>query len=205
MDAKTLEQIFVPFFTTKPKGKGTGLGLATVYGIVKQSGGHIGCESAPGKGATFSILLPRSNIEQARNEGPVRAADHAEGGTETILLVEDDETVRSYAALVLRTAGYVVLEAIDGQGALELVSGKGIPIHLLISDVVMPRMDGPTVVREVKAIVGEVPVLFMSGYTETELKGRGVLDPGVALLHKPFTAVGLRHAARVALDRPRAK
>jgi len=203
MDAETRERAFEPFFTTKEKGKGTGLGLSIVYGIVKQSGGHIRCESEPGKGAEFTILLPRSERESQASPTAAPTTEHAKGGTETILLIEDDETVRSFAALVLKAAGYTIIEAMDGQGALELASKRIGPIHLIICDVVMPHMDGPAVIRAIKPILRGVPFLFMSGYSQTELSNRGVLDPSMKLLHKPFTTAGLRERVREALDAPR--
>ncbi|MDE3116831.1 MAG: response regulator, partial [Pseudomonadota bacterium] len=161
-----LGKIFDPFFTTKPTGQGTGLGLATVYGIVKQTGGFITVESEVGKGTTFRIYLPRFKGEIAAIAGPERAAPRDVTGQDTILLVEDEDAVRSFAARALKLRGYNVLEASGGEEALEFVRDHGGAIQLLVTDVVMPNMDGPTLVRNVRRLIPDIRVIFMSGYAE---------------------------------------
>jgi two-component system, cell cycle sensor histidine kinase and response regulator CckA len=201
MDEPTLDRIFEPFFTTKEKGKGTGLGLATVYGIVTQSGGNIACTSRVGLGTTFLIHLPRA---QDGEQGAASAGGQAErvtGGTETILLVEDDEMVRRYTALVLEGAGYTVLTAGDGQGALSLLSREAARVRMLVTDVVMPAMDGRTVALKAQGLVPGLPVLYLTGYTEDAIVKHGVLEDGVELLQKPFAGSALLSKVRSILDR----
>jgi PAS domain S-box-containing protein len=194
MSKEIQSKIFDPFFTTKPVGQGTGLGLATVYGIVKQSGGFIDVRSAPGQGTGFFIYLPRhaGEIEQAAESTPA-ARDVT--GQDTILLVEDEEAVRSFAARALRMRGYNVLEAGGGEEALEIVQG-GAEIHLIITDVVMPNMDGPTMVRHVKQMKPELPVIFMSGYAEEAFR-RDETTGDIHFLPKPF---GLKQLAAKVKD-----
>ena len=194
MSKEIQSKIFDPFFTTKPVGQGTGLGLATVYGIVKQSGGFIDVRSDVGKGTSFFIYLPRHAGEIAM---AVEAAPAARDvtGQDTILLVEDEEAVRSFAARALRMRGYNVLEASGGEEALEIVQG-GADIHLVITDVVMPNMDGPTMVKHVKKLKPELPVIFMSGYAEEAFRR----DEGAGDIHflpKPF---GLKQLAAKVKD-----
>jgi PAS domain S-box-containing protein len=194
MSKEIQSKIFDPFFTTKPVGQGTGLGLATVYGIVKQSGGFIDVRSDVGKGTSFLIYLPRHAGEiVAAQEAAPAARDVT--GQDTILLVEDEEAVRSFAARALRMRGYNVLEAGGGDEALEIVQG-GAEIHLIITDVVMPNMDGPTMVKHVKQIKPEIPVIFMSGYAEEAFRR----DEGAGDIHflpKPF---GLKQLAAKVKD-----
>ena len=189
-------KIFDPFFTTKPVGQGTGLGLATVYGIVKQTGGYITVDSEIGKGTTFSIFLPRF-----KGEMPAAAPETAPArditGQDTVLLVEDEEAVRSFAARALRVRGYKVLEAPGGEEALELVRGHPGPIHLLITDVVMPNMDGPTLVRNLKRIRPEIAVIFMSGYAEEAFRRNDQNTADMHFLPKPF---GLKQLAAKVKD-----
>lgn len=189
-------KIFDPFFTTKPVGQGTGLGLATVYGIVKQTGGYITVDSEIGKGTTFSIFLPRF-----KGEMPAPAVEAAPArditGQDTILLVEDEEAVRSFAARALRVRGYKVLEAPGGEEALELVRGHPGPIHLLITDVVMPNMDGPTLVRNLKRLRPEISVIFMSGYAEEAFRRNEQNTADMHFLPKPF---GLKQLAAKVKD-----
>jgi two-component system cell cycle sensor histidine kinase/response regulator CckA len=192
------QRIFEPFFTTKPIGKGTGLGLATVHGIVAQSGGSIELDSAPGKGTEFRILLPSLVACERPNWSPTVAA--VVGGSETVLLVEDETAVRVIARRMLTSLGYQVIEARHGKDALELAAGRGYDIDLLISDVVMPEMGGRELASELRTRCTELPVLLTSGYTDDELLRKGILDPGYKVLRKPFTKDDLASAVRVLLD-----
>jgi two-component system cell cycle sensor histidine kinase/response regulator CckA len=189
-------KIFEPFFTTKEVGKGTGLGLSTVYGIVKQSGGYIFADSRPGQGATFSIYFP---VHTAETPAAVKRAEARDKpadlwGTGTILLVEDEDMVRTVAERALTRQGYTVLTAEHGEAALELLAAGERP-DLLISDVVMPTMDGPTMVRHARERYPDLPILFMSGYAEEQLRKSIDLD-NVAFLPKPFSVQQLAEAAR---------
>ena len=194
------ELIFEPFFTTKEEGKGTGLGLSTIYGIVKQSGGNIWVYSEPGQGTTFKIYLPR--IEEETGALPVQDdTDHLPMGKETVLLVEDDPSLRALAARVLRYQGYKVLEATNGHEAIgiarENVQEK---IDLLLSDVVMPHMGGRELVKRMKTLHSEVRVLFISGYTEHAITYHAGLKPGTPFLQKPFSPTALAKKVREVLD-----
>ena len=196
---ENLGKIFDPFYTTKPVGQGTGLGLATVYGIVKQTGGFITVDSEVAKGTTFRIFLPRLRAEES---APVAAELERGGprdvtGQDTILLVEDEEAVRSFAARALKLRGYSVLEAAGGEEALEIVQNAKAPIHLLITDVVMPNMDGPTLVRAVKRIRPEIAVIFMSGYAEEAFRRNDEKAEDLHFLPKPF---GLKQLAAKVKD-----
>jgi two-component system, cell cycle sensor histidine kinase and response regulator CckA len=197
MTPEVLARAFEPFFTTKPLGKGTGLGLATVFGIVKQSGGTVTVESSPGEGASFAIWLPRA--DQSR-DGQPRDGLGAARGTETILLVEDESAVRTLARRVLEREGYTVLEARHGRDAIRIVDEREAPIHLVVSDAVMPEMDGPALIRALTARGLAVPVLLMSGYTDDEVVRRGASEPELSFLQKPFTARELAAAVRRVLD-----
>jgi two-component system cell cycle sensor histidine kinase/response regulator CckA len=199
MDAGTLTNIFEPFFTTKERGKGTGLGLATVYGIVKQSNGYIWVDSVPGKGTSFEIYLPR-HVGEARVEG--RKVDSTENlrGSESILLVEDAEPLRKLAQTLLTAAGFRVLSAGSGEEALEVASHSGVAFDLLLTDVVMPGMNGRVLAEQLLPRQPGMKVLFMSGYTDSFIAGHGVLDPGTNLLHKPFTEDVLIRKTREVLD-----
>jgi two-component system cell cycle sensor histidine kinase/response regulator CckA len=194
MSKEIQSKIFDPFFTTKPVGQGTGLGLATVYGIVKQSGGFITVDSELGRGTSFKIYLPRRKVD-AGDVAPVEAAPAVTRdvtGQDTILLVEDEEAVRSFAARALRMRGYHVLEASGGEEALEIVKNDKAKIDLIITDVVMPNMDGPTMVRHVKQIKPDLAVIFMSGYAEEAFRRNDQNSEGIHFLPKPF---GLKQLA----------
>lgn len=187
-----LDKIFDPFFTTKPVGQGTGLGLATVYGIVKQTGGFITVESDAGKGTTFRIYLPRHRAETSMPVGTEPPAPRDITGEDTILLVEDEEAVRSFAARALKLRGYNVLEAAGGEEALEIVKRQPGAIHLLITDVVMPNMDGPTLARAVRRLRPDMAVIFMSGYAEEAFRRHDEKAEDLHFLPKPF---GLKQLA----------
>jgi two-component system cell cycle sensor histidine kinase/response regulator CckA len=198
MTAEVQAHIFEPFFTTKEVGKGTGLGLATVYGIAKQSGGHITVHSEPGHGAAFKLYLPR--VEEAPGTAePARPTEITRRGSETVLLVEDDEPLRTLAREILSLQGYTVLDAISPSEALRLADVHPGPIHLLLTDVVMPQMNGRQVADRLLAARPGLKVLFMSGYADAAIVEHGVLEPGTHFLQKPFTPDGLSRKIREAL------
>lgn len=197
MDAETRERIFEPFFTTKEKGKGTGLGLATVYGIVKQSGGYIWAESEPGRGSIFQTLLPR--VAPPSGSGAVQEALNFRTGGETILLVEDDPAVRRTAAETLSCAGYKVLPAPSGADALQVATKQEGRVDLLLTDVVMPGMTGPELARQFSRQFSGIPILYMSGYTDDALEKHGVRGKAARVLQKPFTYESLARAVQEAL------
>jgi signal transduction histidine kinase/ActR/RegA family two-component response regulator len=202
MSAETRSHAFEPFFTTKPQGQGTGLGLATVYGIMKQSDGHIQIESAPGRGTTFRLYFPRVD---AAVEAPLAPTlEPVRRGTETILLVEDEEALRDLVAQMLRERGHTVLEADRGGTALAVAYGHPGVIDLLLSDVVMPGMTGRQLAQEVTLRRPAIKVVFMSGYSDEALGARGILDPGTILLPKPFTGPELDRCLAEVLDDPAA-
>ncbi|MGI8785871.1 MAG: response regulator, partial [Acidobacteriota bacterium] len=199
MDAQTCAQIFEPFFTTKEQGKGSGLGLATSYGIVKQSGGYIWCVSELGRGTTFEILLPYSDQApalQSRQDQPPESA----GGIETILLVEDEEAVRRMCLRILEARGYRVLDCATPLGALTLAREYRERLDLLLTDVVMPGLSGPQLAEELIALRPEMKVLFMSGYSEDNASIQNSLDSRHAFLGKPFSANSLSGKVRELLD-----
>ncbi len=198
MDDRTQARIFEPFFTTKEKGKGTGLGLATVYGIVKQSGGFIWVYSEPGHGTTFKIYLPR--VTETPLDQPFGGSPEALHGTETVLLAEDSAGVRAVARKALMRNGYSVIEASDGQSALELAATHSGPIHLLVTDVIMPEMSGRQLADRLRDERPDLLVLFVSGYTDDAIIRHGILEPGIAFLQKPFTPEALARKVRAVLD-----
>jgi PAS domain S-box-containing protein len=198
MTEEERQQLFDPFFTTKAGG--TGLGLATVYGIVEQSGGTIEVDSAPGMGSSFRVWLP--SVEEAAETAAVATASAPAAGTETILLVEDEAVVRQLVAEILETTGYTVLQAGDGPSALELLRRHAEPVELLVTDVVMPGMSGPEVAKAVTAMRPGMHVLYTSGYTDQAIGHHGVLEPGIAFLQKPFSADDLTTKVRGLLDEP---
>jgi PAS domain S-box-containing protein len=200
MDRETQTHIFEPFFTTKEKGKGTGLGLATVYGIVKQSGGFIWFYSEPGQGTTFKIYLPRVEEERSVTSAPPSAPTIQ--GSETILLVEDATPVREVARAVLSRCGYAVVVAGDGRAALEAAARHSGPIHLLVTDVIMPEIGGRQLADRLLELHPGLRVLFVSGYTDDAIIRHGILEPGIAFLQKPFTPESLAAKVREVLDSP---
>jgi len=195
----TRAHLFEPFFTTKGPGQGTGLGLATVYGIVKQSDGHIWVYSEPGRGTTFKIYLPRvdATVDPVMPELDLLANTH---GHETILLVEDAPAVRVLARDVLKAQGYTVVEAQHGREALRIAEQYAGPIHLLLTDVVMPEMNGRDLVEQLAPLRPSMAIIYMSGYTDTVVVHHGGLDPGAAFLQKPFTPSALLGKIRQLLD-----
>ena len=200
MDSEMRARLFEPFFTTKETGKGTGLGLATVYGIVKQSAGYVMVESEPGAGTTFKIYLPVALLEQESDD--LQIAENASvRGVETVLLIEDEVAVREIANRILRRKGYVVLLASSGEDALAVSAAFDSPIHLVISDAVMPGMSGAEVVRRLQEQRPGLKALFMSGYTDDEILRRGIVSSAAAFIQKPFTLQDFARAAREALDR----
>jgi CheY-like chemotaxis protein len=198
MDDVTQSRVFEPFFTTKAIGKGTGLGLSTVFGIVKQSGGTIWLHSVPGRGTTFRVYFP-ATAEGLQSVRPVPQAPTSRGN-ETILLVEDDATVRAVARAILSSRGYDVIAAVDAAEALAVCREAGQPIHLLLTEVVMPRMSGRELAGRIAEIRPAIKVLYMSGCTEDTVIHHGVVDEGIAFLQKPITPRALTQKVREVLD-----
>jgi len=201
MDAQTQSHIFEPFFTTKEKGKGTGLGLATVYGVVKQSEGYIWLESAPEKGTTFLIYLPRAKgaVESALLE---HGRTQRSGGTQTVLLVEDEPSLRKLTRKSLVDMGYLVLEAGNAEEAIKVTAASGGAIDVLLTDVIMPGMSGGELAKKLSAEFPAMRILFMSGYTDGAIEVRGNLKAGLVVLRKPFTRDALLRAIENAIASP---
>jgi len=201
MDAGTQARIFEPFFTTKPPGQGTGMGLATVYGIVKQSGGHVWVCSEPGQGTSVKIYLPQTEREEKELEtvspsSPTVLAT----GSETILIVEDEQSVRDLARSVLERSGYTVLAASNGEEALHLSKGHSGVIALMVTDAIMPGMRGRELSTLMQTLRPDTKVLFISGYTDDVAIHQGVLTEGIQFLQKPFTLDALARRVRTVLD-----
>jgi signal transduction histidine kinase/CheY-like chemotaxis protein len=201
MDAATKARLFEPFFTTKPRDQGTGLGLASVYGIVRQSGGWIRAESEPGKGSRFTIYLPQ--VEGSGSEsGTTTLSTLAARGSETVLIVEDQDEVRQFEVSVLESRGYKVLEAASGAAALKLVAEYRDPIDLLLADLVMPGMNGRELARQLEDLRPSMKVLYISGYAANVIAREGMSNIGMALLPKPFTGSQLTDRVREVLATP---
>jgi PAS domain S-box-containing protein len=201
MTREVQDRIFEPFFTTKQTGKGTGLGLSTVFGIVKQSGGHIQVASEIGRGSTFRVYFPVTD-EKPTYPSPAPPRNVVLGGHETILLVEDEVSVRHFVARTLRREGYQVLDASNGGEALLIAEQHAGPIHLLLTDVVMPRLSGQQLAERLAPLRNDMRVIYMSGYAEDAVMKQGVLDRGVDFIEKPLTTEALGRKVRDVLDRP---
>jgi PAS domain S-box-containing protein len=200
MDEATRARLFEPFFTTKEVGKGTGLGLSTVYGIIKQSGGHITVSSSVGHGTTFTIYLPRVEAV-VPDKAPDPGKSSPRGGQEVVLVVEDEAVVRRLASVVLRQQGYTVLEATDGVEALRICERYQGPLDLLLTDLVMPQMNGRQLARALKRMRPELKVLYFSGYPDDAILRHGFVEEGLDFFPKPFTSNALAHKVREVLDR----
>jgi CheY-like chemotaxis protein len=198
MNAETLSHIFEPFFTTKKLGKGTGLGLATVYGIVRQSGGHVSVESHLGKGTRFMIYLPQAKESLTTCE--IGTSTSLPGGSETVLLAEDDDMVRHLTRDILEMNGYTVLEASDGRHAIELCRDYNGPLHLLLTDVVMPYINGRQLAEHLTQSFPELKVLYVSGHLGDSVSSESLIGPAAAFLEKPFTPESLAGKIRDLLD-----
>jgi CheY-like chemotaxis protein len=202
MDSTTLAHIFEPFFTTKAEGKGTGLGLATVYGIVKQSGGHVLVYSEPGRGSTFKVYLPRVPEEVDAEGDESGEPEPALGGHETVMLVEDEESLRMMIQEILGESGYDVLDCATPEAAIEKARTHRGSIELLLTDVVLPRMSGRETAASLLAMRPGLRVVYMSGYTDQVVGQQGVIEPNTHFLQKPFTAEALLRKLRLVLDEP---
>ena len=207
MDEKTRSRIFEPFFTTKETGKGTGLGLSMVYGTVQQSGGSITAISEPGRGTTIRIWFPRvEEQESAAIRQPVQVSEaHASGAAETVLVVDDEDGVRRVAREFLKIKGFSVLEAREAREAIHVASQHAGPIHVLLTDVVMPGMKGEELVEQISALRPDVKVLYMSAYTEDAVLNLGILAPGTNFIEKPFGPDDLARKVREVLHGRKAK
>jgi CheY-like chemotaxis protein len=199
MDSATMERVFEPFFTTKAKGRGTGLGLATVYGIVTQAGGNIDIYSEVGLGTTISVLLPATDQDAAPEASAAAPGTQVSGHGETILLVEDEESLREMTRRMLAGHGYLVFTASSAEDAVQLAADPDREINLLLTDMVMPGMLGPEVAARVRAVHPSVPVLFMSGYAQPILDAQGMAGRDIDLVEKPFTEAILLARVRQAM------
>ena len=202
MSDEVKAKIFEPFFTTKDLGKGTGLGLATVYGIVQQTGGHLDVQSELGKGTTFRIFLPAADADMVQEAAPVKAAAPVRkpadlAGQGNILFVEDESSVRVIAAKSLRKKGYKVIEAEDGEEALEILEDAETPFDLMISDVVMPGLGGPELLKQGRDMLGQARIVFISGYAAEEFSDLLSEEPDVTFLPKPFTLAQLAEKVKM--------
>jgi two-component system, cell cycle sensor histidine kinase and response regulator CckA len=200
MDAETQRRIFEPFFTTKPPGEGTGLGLATVYGIVKQMDGYISVDSEVGRGTCFRVYLPRFEAEGVA-AAPPAPGEPPPPGRETVLVAEDSESVRGLIRELLVERGYNVIAVAQGEDALAVLQEGKQTVDLVLTDVVMPKLGGADLVRRLRATHPRLRVVYMSGYTDGAFSGQGALDPGAIVLEKPFSADTLARTIRLALDR----
>jgi len=201
MDDEVKRHIFEPFFTTKEKGKGSGLGLTTVFGVVKQSKGYVGVHSEVGQGTVFKVYLPRAAAGvRARSQQPSADTVVLARGSESVLLVEDNAMVRELVESVLTAQGYKVMAAQDGEEGLQVAQGYEGPIHLLLTDVIMPRMSGRALADRLQPSRPEMRVLFISGYTDDALVRHGVPDKGIHFLPKPFDVETLAQKVRSVLD-----
>jgi CheY-like chemotaxis protein len=200
MDTATLERVFEPFFTTKDVGQGTGLGLATVHGIVRQSSGHIAVDSAPGLGATFKVFLPAVEIDVQTSASADPAPQALAACGETVLICEDDPSVRQLTTQMLRSAGYHVLTAATGAAALKVARQLQAPIDLLVTDVIMPEMNGRQVAHTLAAERPGMRTLYISGYTSDVIAHQGVADGNIEFLEKPFSQAELLRRVREVLD-----
>jgi CheY-like chemotaxis protein len=199
MTPETISHIFEPFFTTKDEGKGTGLGLANVYGIVKQCGGGIAVESQPGRGTTFRVFFPRAGDAPEKDRQDLDRKD-ALGGSETVLIVEDEDIVRKVAVRALRNKGYTVLHAHDSQAALDILERHSGPIELLLTDVIMPGMNGRDLGQLAAAKRPDIKIIYMSAYSQDVLGQRGFQNNDISFIEKPFNAEGLCRKVRAVLD-----
>jgi CheY-like chemotaxis protein len=204
MDSATQVRVFEPFFTTKEQGKGTGLGLAVCYGIVRQANGHLWVYSERGRGTTFKVLLPRASDDQGAAIVPQHVEPLSSAGSETILVVEDEPVVRRLTVRALTERGYQVLEAEDGDSALEAARAHQGELHLLVTDVVMPGMNGKELADRITADRPDLRVLYISGYAEHAVVRQGVLVEGIAFLSKPFDLSELARTVRDVLDKVQA-
>jgi CheY-like chemotaxis protein len=200
MDEETMQRIFEPFFTTKEAGKGTGLGLAVVYGIIKQHAGHINVYSEPNHGTTFSIYLPLTALGTAE-EKAMAEEEHPGGGSETILLSEDNESVRNLIVKVLKDSGYTVICAVDGEDAISKYGENKDRIQLLLLDLIMPKKNGKEACDEIRAMTPDIKVLFMSGYAPDIVRQKVLLDDRMPVVNKPITPTELLKKVRETLDR----
>jgi CheY-like chemotaxis protein len=200
MDSETAERIFEPFFTTKAPGAGTGLGMAMVYGLTKQHGGFVHVYSEPGVGTTVKVYLPRSPEAAPAEAETAAAAAAPAGGRETILVVEDKAELRATTRRVLERLGYTVIEAVDGEDGLAKQREARDRIDLILSDIAMPKLNGPMLYRAVQETDPSAKFLFTSGYTESDIEQRSLLAPGVPFVAKPWTIAELARQVRKALD-----